>query len=380
MEMLKNVRQKQSGTVLLIVLIFIGLIAVNTVFLSTILQRDISLIKRIKDIGQARYMAEAGIHEALARVKSNGFASRSNFSGTMDTGSYNVTYSEAGGRYLTTSVGTVSGLSKTVSAELYDNTPTALNYFSAAGNDVQINSLIASARIVGDIHANNDVYLKSGPLIAWLRITGQVSASGIVKEGTRYDQGSSDLWDNHVVINGDADDTATVFESADRVTFPTFDFTEYQNLADDSGDYYDTDQVFNGASLSPSNGIVFVAGDAEFRGNCIVNGGIVADNIIVVGTLTVNKSGTRNVVMARNGDIRIFGSLYTEEALVYASQDLASLQILAEIDVNGIIMARRDIVMWNFLTLIDYTYAYVSPSDMLGEDGETTFKLVSWNQ
>ena len=325
-------------------------------------------------------MAEAGINEALARIKSSGFSSRSNFNGSLDTGSYSVTHSETGGRYLVTSVGTVSGVSETVSAEIYNNTPTALSYFSAAGNDIRINSLIANARIVGDIHANNNVYLKSGPLISWLRITGDVSATGIVEEGTRYDQGSDDLWDDHVVINGDADDTATIYEGEDRVTFPTFDLTEYQRLAEDSGDYYNSDQVFNGVSFSPANGVVYVDGNAEFQGSNTINGGIVANNISVRGTLTVNKSGTKNVVIAKSGDIRVFGRLYTEEAIVYASQDIASLQILADIDINGILMARRDVDMWNFLTSIDYTYAYVAPSDMMDEDGEATFRLVSWNQ
>ncbi|MBD3426172.1 MAG: hypothetical protein GF409_02955 [Candidatus Omnitrophica bacterium] len=377
---MKGLLRSNTGSVLPIVLIFIALIALNTISLSTVLQRDVRLIRRIKDVEQARHIAEAGINHALADIKANGFTARSNFTGSMDTGSYSVTYTQSGGRHLVTSVGTVSGVSDTVSAEIKDNTPTALNFFSASGNDIRINSLVAGARIVGDIHANNNVYLKSGPLIAYLYITGRVSATDTVKEGTRYDQGSWDIWDNHVVINGDSNDTATVYEDEDRVTFPTFDFTKYQQLAEDSGDYYDTDQEFDGVSLSPGNGVVFVDGNVDFRGNCTLNGGLVADRIRIIGTLTVNKSGTRNVLMARNGNVGIFGRLYTEEALVYASQDIISLELLADIDINGIMMARRDIVMWNFITLIDYTYAYVSPSDMLGEDGEAVFEVVSFNQ
>jgi hypothetical protein len=373
-------KKNRKGNVLPVVLIFIALIALNIAALSSIMQRDVTLVQRIRNTERSRLMAEAGINDALARMRANGFSSRSDFTGSLDTGSYSVTYSETGGRHLVTSVGTVDEITSTVSAELYDNTPTALNYFSAAGNDVQINSLVALARIVGDIHGNNNVYLKSGPLIAWLRITGDVSAVGIVKEGTEYDQGSGDWWDDHVVINGDANDTATVYEGEDRVTFPTFDYLGYQELAEDSGDYYDSDQVFNGVNFMPANGVVYVNGDAEFRGACTINGGIVADSITVAGTLDVNKAGTRNVVIAKNGDIRIFGRLYTEEALVYASQDISSLQILADIDINGIMMARRDINMWNFLTLVDYTYAYIAPSDMMGEDGEATYRLVSWNQ
>jgi len=386
MKMKKNIFKRylclgnQRGMVLLLVMSFMALVMLSSLSVSTMIQRDVTLIDHAKTVEQARLMAEAGVNHALAEIQLNGFATRANFSNILDIGSYDVTHTTSGGRFLVTSIGTVNGVSKTVTAEVADNLPTALNYFSGAGNDININALIAGANIVGDIHANNDVNLKSGPLIAWLLISGNVCATGIVKEGTRYNTGSWDWWDNHVSINGHADDTATVFEGQDRITFPTFNYSNYQAAAQETGDYYATSQVFNGEALNPSNGIVYIDGDVEFRGACSINGGIIANQITVIGSLTQTKTGNRNVILAKNGDIRIFGRLFTEEALVFAAQDILTLEILADIDINGIMLARRNIAMWNFLTLIDYTYVFIAPSDLLGPDGEDTFELVSWNQ
>jgi len=374
-----DIQNNKKGVVLAIVLGVVALMVLSTVSLGVMIQQDVRLIRRVKEVEQAQYVAEAGINHALADIKENGFIARSNFVGNLDTGTYSVTYSTVGGRHLVTSVGTVSGVTSTVSAEIADNTPSALNYFCGAGDDVRINSFIADSEINGDLHANDDIYLYSGFLFAWLDITGSVSATGDVQEGSRHNTGSWDLWDNHVVINGQSNDSAAVFQGAPRIAFPTFDYTAYQDLALDSGDYYSSNTVFSSTTLSPGNGIVYVAGEAQFLGACTINGGVVAEEIIIAGTLTQNKSGTRNVVMAKGGDIEIFGRLYTEEALVYAAQDIVSLQLFAEIEINGLMLARRDIDMWNFLTRIDYNYVYVAPSDMMDEDGERTFQLVSWN-
>ncbi|MBD3295791.1 MAG: hypothetical protein GF392_00295 [Candidatus Omnitrophica bacterium] len=369
----------RKGVVLPIVLSFIALMVMSTVTLSNLIKRDIDLVSRARDTEQARFLAEAGIKHGLADIKANGFAARSDFTGSLDTGNYTVEYSQVSGRHLVSSTGTVGSRSVEVSAEIADNTPTALNYFSGAGNDVRIYSFIADAGIIGDIHGNNNVYLMSGFLIAWLDIAGDVSATGIVKEGTRYNNGSWDLLDNHVEINGDSNDSATVYEGEDRITFPTFDYMAYKELAVDSGDYYSTDTEFDSVALTPDNGVVYVDGEATFRGISSITGGIVADQIRIINTLNQYRSGTRNVIMAKNGDIRIFGKLYTEEALVMASQDITSRQLGADIDINGILLAKRNIDMWNFLTYIDYNYVFISPGDMMSEEGESTFELVSWN-
>ncbi len=371
----------QKGAVLVVVIAFATLVVMSTLALSTMVQRDAELIRVTRDRSQAQYVAEAGLHHALARFKSENFASRSDFTGDLDTGSYSVTFSEESGRHLITSIGTVGNNSKTASIEVENLMPTAMFYLSAAGNDIRINSFVADAEINGDIHANNDVYLKSGPLIAFLMITGDVSATGVVKEGSRLHQADGlfgGFLDLHVYINGVNQDDAFVDEGAPRVIFPTFNYDQYRQAAEDSGEYYDTDTTFNGQTVDPSEGIVYVNGNARFEGNCTINGGVVADEITVTGTLNQVKKGNRNVVIAKEGDIGILGRLYTEEAVVYAGRDIRSLQVLAEIEINGVIMARRDIYMWNFLTRIDYNYVETYPTDV-GDQDDQQFGIISWN-
>ena len=388
-KIVKNIfikKRQEQGFVLVLSLLFIALMVLSTVSLSTMIQQNVRLIEKIKEKEQARFMAEAGINHALGEIKDSGYASFSGVSDSMDTGGYVVTESTVSGRNVIQSVGTVNGISQTVSIEVKDNFPTAINYFSGAGNDIKINSLVANSSIEGDIHANNNVYLKSGFIFSWLTIAGDVSATGIVKEGTRYDQGSWDWWDNHVVINGASDDTAVVYEGADRITFPSFDYSKYKEEAIASGDYYSSDQTFSSVTLSPGNGIVYVEGDATFNGTSVLNGGIIADNITIrrsggsSAIFTQYKSGDRNIIVAKNGDIEIRGRFAVEEALVYAAQDIATLQVLSFVDVNGLMLARGDINMWNVVTSIDYKYVYSVPSDMLGEDGEDFFQVVSWNE
>ncbi len=368
----------QKGAVLIIAMAFVLLMIMSTLFLGNMLQQDVQLITKVKSKAQARYIAEAGIYHAAAKIKLDGFSSRADFTGTMDTGSYNVTYSEYSGKHLVVSEGTVGGITETASIEVEDLTPSALYYVAGAGNNVMINSFFAAAAVTGDIHANSDVYLRSGFLISWLTVTGDVSATKKVWLGNRHNE--SDIFDWHVVINGIAGESAVVEEGADAIFFPKFDFDAYEEAAIESGDYYADDKTFTDETLSPANGVVFVDGLATFNGTCTINGGIVAKKIRVDGTLNQVKSGYRNVIIAKKKDIKIAGRLATEEAIIYATRDIVATEVGADIDVNGIMMAGRDIYLWNFLTLIDYNYVETHPIDMGEEEEGQSFRILSWNK
>jgi hypothetical protein len=367
----------QKGVVLVVAMAFVVLMVMSTLFLGNMLQQDVQLITKVKSKAQARYMAEAGIYHAMAKLKLNGFSSKANFNGTMDSGSYNVTYSETSGRHVATSVGTVGGITETASIEIEDLTPTALYYVASAGNDIWIYALVAAANIVGDLHANHDTHLSADPLISWLTITGDVSASNEVWLGNRHNE--SDYLDSRVVINGTSGEDAVVTEGASTVYFPKFDYTAYIKAAEESGDYYGSSTDFTDQTLSPTNGIVVVNGLASFYGNCTINGGILARRIVVDGTLTQVKSGYRNVIIAAKKDIKVRGRLETEEAIIYAQRDILATEIGADIDVNGIMMAGRDIFLWNFLTYIDYNHVETSPMDMGEEEEGQNFGVLSWN-
>lgn len=371
--------ENEKGMVLVMVMAFVLLMAISAISFTTVLRRDIELIARAKLSEQAKNVAEAGVHHSLAKLFTEGFSSRANFNGTLDTGTYSVTYTDVGDRTLITSVGTVLGVSRTVSAEVKSNFPDALTKMFAGGNDVKarVTSDSAAVSITGDIHANNDVELRAlgaGQII----ISGEISSVGIIQEGSQHN--APDSLDDGVYINGINNDAAAVLEDRYRVTFPEFEYDVYKQEAIDSGDYYSGNTTFNGDTLSPSNGVVYVDGNVVIRGACTLNGGLVADDINIEGTLIQNKAGDRNFILARDRDISIFAQLTTEEAIVYAKRDLRTRAAGTVVDITGIVLAERDMSFWNVQTNVVYTYEMTYPSDLPGTSEEDMIQVVSWNR
>jgi Tfp pilus assembly protein PilX len=376
-----NSLSNQRGQVLIVVMGFIVLMVLTTISLSNMLQQDIRMVRRVKEKEQARLLAEAGVHRALVKMNDDGYPSfpqNDYVSGSLDTGSYSVDLTEAAGRHLVVSTGTVSGVSSLASVEVEDNTPTALNYFSGASANlrIKIHTNVNDASITGDIHANNDVFLVAQNN-SQIGVDGDVSATGVVQEGTKhYDP---DNRDTDVIINGLANDQAVIFEGAEQITFPEFDYELYRQAAEEDGILYETDMSFGTETLSPNNGIVYVDGDVDINGILTINGSLVARSIDISPNckLDQKKYATPNVIIAREGDITVRGYLGVEEGLVYASQDLLSRENWGPvIQINGIMLAGRDILIWNVKTLIYYNYVFISPPNMTEESAGV--EIVGW--
>ena len=378
-EILKGQGSDQKGVVLVVVLSFVALMVLSTVMFTGILKRDIELIGRAKLSEQAKNVAEAGVNHAIAKLIADGFDSRTNFNGSLDTGTYSVTYSSSGDRVLVASVGTVSGVSRTVSAELENRFPTALLKMFAGGNDIKAraSSSDATISIIGDIHANNDVELRAVGGGGTVSITGAVSAVGIVQEGSQHD--ADDSLDDDVSINGAVNDTAIVTEGADRVKYPSFEYDTYKQEAIAAGTYYSGNTTFDGDSLS---GIIYVDGNVKITGTVNLTGGLVGDDIDIVGTLnqTKNVTGDRNFILAKDMDILINEELLVEEAIVYAKRDLRTRAAGTSVNITGIVLAERDMSFWNVQTTVTYVYKLTHPSDLAGTDEKDMIHVVSWNR
>jgi len=371
-----------KGMAILIVAAFASLATFTSITFMAVHKNDIELIGAVTGSAQAKNMSRSGINCALSKLQVEGIGALNDFSDDLDIGSYAVTFDGPYAvtqvpdeqKYLITSIGSAKGAVSTSKAEIRVKNPTAMNYMCSAGNDVRIASLLAFAPINGDIHANNDLYLKA--IIGILDITGKVSAKGVVKEGSRLharDGFFGAFLDLLIFINGENEDDAQIFEgdNAPYVIFPAFDYEAYKDAAIESGDYYFGDQVFDGEVLNPGNGIVYVEGDVTFFGECYIEGGIIANNIAVgerngfnftMGELyqTYDTNNMRNLIIAKDGDIEILGVFDVEKALVYAKQDLKSLENDAIIEVNGALLAGRDLNMWSFWTVISYTHEELS--------------------
>ena len=92
-----------------------------------------------------------------------------------------------------------------------------------------------------------------------------------------------------------------------------------------------------------------------------------------VGTADLNR-GQRPIFIGKIGRCPLFLS---GEAIVYAAQDIITRENRgAAVEINGTMLASRDISMWNFKTVIKYTHVYITPPD-IEEEGVS---VVSWNR
>ncbi len=373
----------KKGMVLIVVLGFVLLMSITTIFFVDIIKQDMELIGRAKTMEQARNMAEAGINHALAEIRANGLSGSTVVSETMDTGGYVVTYSQVGSRILLTSVGTVGPVSRTVTAEISGAVDSPLNKMYTAYNSLKLRATGSASlvEVTGDIHSNSDVELKSLNN-GIVRVNGEVAAVGVVLEGSKHNQ--SDSADAFIWINGVNNDAATVTEGAPFLPLVGVDWitqgdlAEWKQKAIDAGDYYSSNQTFTG-SISPSSGYAYVDGNVTISGTCVLNGSLIADDIKISGSLIQTiKSGIINIIYAKgtNGDITVHGNLTTEGAIVHARRDLTTGTAGATIDIEGCMIAERDITFWNVTTVVKY--AYKDP-EIYAPGLQQDVDIISWN-
>ncbi|MFH1310438.1 MAG: hypothetical protein ABIH85_07160 [Candidatus Omnitrophota bacterium] len=385
------IRENQGGMILPMVLAFLALMVMSVLPLATMIQQDTRLIERVREKEQAQFMAEAGINHAFANLQTNGFAARVNFSGNLDTGTYNVVYSQTGNRHLVISTGTVAGVTETVSAEIadYSTDITALNYLAVAGGSIYLNSVRGEFLCLGDIHSNTDVHVlaRGVPPDGSLIIEGNVSATNNVKEGVHHYAG--DPLDTLVWINGANKDTGVVSEKAPQIPFPIFSNMDarYRQAAIDGCDYYDSPQTFNSVTLSPTNGIIYVDGSVIFVGDCTLNGGIIAHDIKVTGKLCLNATtDNKNVFFAKNGDILLNISTVPTETMItsggvlwFAARDIKFLDGKATVNLEGIMLAGRNIYV-NCIGTPSFGQYHFNYTSVLPAYLVANFTLISWNE
>jgi len=369
--------KKVRGAVFITVMVISMLMIFLAVSVSNMILQDAYTIKRLKLSTQAQYLAEAGISDALGTLVRLGFSAKDNplnfTQQNLGGGTYDVTVIQNAGRVLLSSLGVVDGVEKTVSLEVKDSTPTSLYYMLSSGSDFTLRAfLLGWADINGDIHSNGNMLLHA-LWAGWIDIDvcavaclGDVSACGLVTE--------NEGWAGNISYSG------SLTNGAPPVTFPNFDYDYYKNLAIASGDYYAGDVVFDNQDLTPGNGIIYVEGTARFRNVCNLNGGIVANRILVLGELHQHKTGTKNIIVSRNLDIRLTYRLETEEALVYSGRDFRAFGVGGIVNITGVLIAARYLRIGNALTHITYNHKIIYPDGLIIGAGGSPTEVVSWNR
>lgn len=367
--LMKNKKGFMFVTVIVIAMVMV-FIAVSA---SNMLLQDIHMIRHLKYSTQAQYLAEAGISDALATLATTGCSELSS-SGNLGEGTYSVSVSSIGGRWLVSSIGTVKGVSRTVTVEVRDLYPPALNNALSAGSDVDIKSVEGDITIKGDIHANGDLLLKEQGSPTLIHVQAYGDADGNATCSGSYSK------DGNVTVDGDE------LEGQPMLPQPTFDFAYFKQVAQDEGNYISSgpgSYTFENESITGGTaGITYVDDDVIFRGTCTITGGFVAKGDITLdsgNTLTQvhDKDNRFPIFLSQEGNrMKLYGRFDTQEGnIVYATNNVKIQTPGGESTVLGTVCAGGwfEIVANNDLTI---TYDKVVASEVVPEGVE----IVSWNR
>lgn len=380
-----NILKSAKGTIFITVVIMVGLIGLISAAFSNMILQDMNMIKHLRYSGNAQLLAEGGISDAMGTLVRLGFTARTNAANfpqrNLGGGTYDVTVTSSGSRVLLTSVGTYRGVSRTVSCEIRDLTPTALYYMMSAGGELRFRAFALSlVDINGDLHANSDVRL-SAKALALVTVDPCADPSGCCDGDV---SASNRIYITEGLL-GYVQVAGSQTEGADLVIFPNYDFAYYKALAQASGDYYSGDAdigtIGTTTTLTPANEMIYVEDTAYIYGTVNITGGLVADRIRVIGRLVQHKGTTnRNVILTRTNDMEIFYRLNVEEAVVYAARDFSVLSAGSYVEVTGALLAGRNIKAWDFLTYIIYNHRLIYSDGLVLGSGGFVIELVNWTR
>lgn len=366
---LRNVK----GTVFVISMVISMLMILIAVSASNMLLQDVHMIKRLKRSAQAKYLAEAGLSEAFATLAASSTWSASSGSGTLGSGGYSYTISQVATRWLVISTGTVSGVSRTVSAEVKNLYPASMTNALAASNDIDIKSVQADVTIKGDLHANNSCMLREqGPstlisVQAYGDATGKITACNTL------------LTSGNVSIA----DMANSGGGKPPQTLPSFDFGYFKSVAQSSGEYYSSDTTFDDQDhplTGGTAGITFVNGTATFKGTNAITGGFVATNDIKLNnnnTITqVHDAGNRFPIFMCQNSMKLYGAFSSiEDNIVYAQNDVKIQTTGGTSSTVGTVLAGNSFTT-NANNVLIFTYGAVVAPEVIPSGME----VVSWNR
>ena len=293
-----------TGSVLVTMMVCMLLMTITGGYMYQATTQSSHFTGKLRISTQAQAVAEAGLAAALARVRGNWALINSGFpSGGIDNGTYATAMTSSGGRYLLTTTGTVSGYTRTASAEVKAPTVSALDYVIAGGGSgnhtIDVGTGQSSGTITGDIYMGGPVTI-DGPASGGggtLAIAGDVDGQSTVTEGS------------NMSISGSTNENWST-----TVSFPTVDFSYYQAIATTNGYYYSSNQTFSSGTIpaSPAGGVIFVNGDVTIRGTQSTTSVIIATgNITIEKTgsiyprVTVNQYSNFPSLMTQNGNITI---------------------------------------------------------------------------
>jgi len=362
------VRENERGTALVIallatvVLVLLGIAAIRTV------TTDIMISANDKAAKQAFYLAEAGLEEALARMKSDNIidnygnvisasdisecqAPLSQPQGTQSTGTYIVTIARISSNTIrVASTGTTTNgkgikemfvnVNETAAyPEIYNFSLFSLQNIDLGGNVETLN---------GDIYSGENITISSAPavtngdVLAWRNVTfpngnnnienGSVRANGAIVLGNQQNiLTEGDAIANRTVSgngtvaggiyqNGEMDPNVhppTYYEESYKAT--ESQFSDYRTKAEEADQYFSGDRTITGGEYT---GIVYIDGALDIHGDFTGKA-----TFVVTGDLTmsgnINNTGGENYAFVVDGDVGVSGNS-TVDGIIYSNGDFYS--------------------------------------------------------
>lgn len=298
-------------------------------------------VYRLGRASEALLLADVGTNIMISRLKED-FSNKDDPtvypSGNLGRGSYSAVISQPGGRIIIESTGTVKGIKRKTIVEVKWEGGEAFDYGVFSNGDL---SLGGSSEVIADARSNQNMALSGNG-----RLQGNAEASGSI---TTLD--TSQI-------------TGTQTSGMPPLSYPTFDFNQYYNLATEGGLVYNGNQNFNAVTLTPGNGVMYVNGNVTLSGNSTLNGVLVATgSIVVIDTFVQTQVGSYPSLMSRDSDISIGGNA-TLDGLVYTA--------LGSVTITGIGLMTGQIVsfgMTSFSGTSDFSVSGESqtPPGLTGE-------------
>lgn len=251
--------------------VFMMVIAGGAMFNLT--SQDVFAINRLQKSTQARHLAEAGLSEAISKLRT-AWASNATYPAVnLGSGSYQSIVKTVSGRTLVTSTGTVDKVKRSVTAEVTPTLDSAMNYALASGAwlEYEFEASNSSGKVVGNMYSGKQMEFEVRAGNPKTVVTGDIRAGS-------YFEHLSD-----VTLTG----TSTANYST-YVPFPTVDLNHFQAIAQANGQYYAGSKVFASGQipLNPPGGVVYVAGSCTIYGIQATTA-----TVVVGGSLAIQKTG-----------------------------------------------------------------------------------------
>ncbi len=263
----------RSGTAFIVVMMLTGILMIAGVSLTYLTSNAGFTSRKINAGARALAVAEAGITAMLSRLETNYvyWSNERTLTENFEEGYYTVKTHRPShsSTLLVESTGVVQGEKRTTVVEL----PMVFYFEGAilAGGDITLNT--AAPEVYGDIHANGNIYGHHN-----VKVEGDISTCGtsqISPSGIDPETGMP-----YTTTEGAPPVSVADALGAYTNPIPMLPLSGWLNLATNGGIYYPNSVELGGVDLRPSNGVVYVNGDATINNRSSLVGTLVASGSI----------------------------------------------------------------------------------------------------